>query len=229
MAKNGVMFTLDNENDGPGTLTRWAGALENRTSHSIVCPSNVSDHIIVKVSIWTNKGPELNWSIAPVRIDNSSSLKTWAQEQESNPDPGFPRAARPVDCRTTHLRCSGIEPPQADTKNVDPCSKKSQTKEIIAPNGRLITALNRGTDLATISFINLKSTPATNQEPTQERGTGPRPGPMTTTLKQDNQVAKLRFLTNERTPGPSAILLPLDPSTQFPQPYPSQCPDKPPI
>ncbi|KAJ9055383.1 hypothetical protein DSO57_1004587 [Entomophthora muscae] len=37
---------------------------------------------------------------------------------------------------------SGIEPPQADTKNVDPCSKTSQTKEIIAPNGRLITAPN---------------------------------------------------------------------------------------
>ena len=113
-----------------------------------------------------------------VKMDNSSSLETWAWEQESNPDPGFLWAARP------HF--SGIEPPQADTENVDPCSKKSQTKEIIALNGRLITAPNRGSYLATISFINLKSTPATNQEPTQERGVGPRPGPMTTTLKQDN-------------------------------------------
>ncbi|KAJ9075352.1 hypothetical protein DSO57_1036975 [Entomophthora muscae] len=151
--------------------------------------------------------------ILSVRIDNSSSLETWAQEQELNPDPGTPG---PLGLWTTGLRLSGIKPPQADTKNVGPCSKTSQTKEVIAPNGRLITAPNGGTDLATISFINLKSTPATNQEPTQERGTGPQPGPMTTTLKQDNQVAKLRFLTNERTPGPSAILLPLDPSTQFP-------------
>ncbi|KAJ9064275.1 hypothetical protein DSO57_1032229 [Entomophthora muscae] len=164
-----------------------------------------------------------------VRIDNSFSLETRAWEQESTPDPGFLWATGPMDCRTAHLRFSGIKPPQADTENVEPCSKRSQTKEIIAPNGRLITAPNGGTDLATISFVHLKSTPSTNQEPTQEKGTGPRPSPITTTLKQDNQVAKLRFLTNERTPGPSAILLPLDPSTQFSQPCPSQCPDEPPM
>ncbi|KAJ9048440.1 hypothetical protein DSO57_1035057 [Entomophthora muscae] len=164
-----------------------------------------------------------------VRIENSSSLETQAREQESNPDPGPPWTARPVDCRTACLRFSGIEPPQADTKNVGPCSETSQTKEIIAPNGRLITAPNRGTDLATISFMNLKSTPVTNQEPTQERGTGLRPAPMTMTLKQDNQVAKSRFLTNERTPGLSAILLPLNPITQFPQAFPFQCPDEPPM
>ncbi|KAJ9066869.1 hypothetical protein DSO57_1005531 [Entomophthora muscae] len=78
-----------------------------------------------------------------VRIDNSSSLETRAWEQESNPNPGFLWAARPVDCGTTQLRFSGIEPPQADTENVDSCSKKSQIKEIITPNGRLITAPNR--------------------------------------------------------------------------------------
>ncbi|KAJ9048670.1 hypothetical protein DSO57_1032551 [Entomophthora muscae] len=60
--------------------------------------------------------------------------------------------------------------------------------------------------------MSLKSKPVTNQEPTQGRGTSLQPGPMTTTLEQDNQVAKLGVLTNERTPGPSAILLPLDPS-----------------
>ncbi|KAJ9066015.1 hypothetical protein DSO57_1013891 [Entomophthora muscae] len=165
-------------------------------------------------------GLKIFFSLKPsFRIDNSSSLETRAQEQKSNPNPGPPW--------TTHLRFSGIETPQADTKNVGPCSETSQTKEIIAPNGRLITAPNGGTDLATISFMNLKSTPATNQEPTQERGTGLQPGPMTTTLKQDNQVAKSRFLTNERTPRPSDILLPLDPSTQFPWPCLSQYPDEP--
>ncbi|KAJ9081664.1 hypothetical protein DSO57_1012332 [Entomophthora muscae] len=158
-------------------------------------------------------GGESSSMASPVRIDNSSSLKTQAWEQELNPNPGPPWAAGPVDCRTAHLRFSGIEPPQADTENIDPCSKTSQTKEIIAPNGRLITAPNGGTDLATISFMNLKPIPALNQELTQERGIGPWPGPITTTLKQDNQVAKSRFLTNERTPGLSAILLPLDPST----------------
>ncbi|KAJ9090374.1 hypothetical protein DSO57_1003110 [Entomophthora muscae] len=129
-------------------------------------------------------------------IDNSSSLETWAREQESNPNPGSPWAAGPVDRRTARPHFTGIKSPQADTENVGPCSETGQKKEIIAPNGRLITAPNGGTEAATISFMNLKSTPAANQEPTQERGTGPQPGPMTTTLKQDNQVAKSRFLTN---------------------------------
>ncbi|KAJ9056340.1 hypothetical protein DSO57_1034160 [Entomophthora muscae] len=30
MAKNGLMFTLDNENDGPGTLTRWGTCPVNK-------------------------------------------------------------------------------------------------------------------------------------------------------------------------------------------------------
>ncbi|KAJ9087497.1 hypothetical protein DSO57_1032836 [Entomophthora muscae] len=168
-------------------------------------------------------------SVDSVRIDNSSFLETWAREQESNPNPGFLQAARLVDRRTARPRFSGIESPQAEFEKVDPCNKKNQTKKIITTNGELITAPNGGTDLATISFINLKSTPATNQELTQERGTGPRPGPMTSILKQDNHVDKLRFLTNERTPGSSVILLPLDPSTHFPLPCPSQCLDEPPM
>ncbi|KAJ9061328.1 hypothetical protein DSO57_1021787 [Entomophthora muscae] len=162
-----------------------------------------------------------------VRIDNSSSLETRAQELELNPNPGPPRVAGPVDHRTARLRFSGINPLQADTKNVGPCSETGQTKEIIASNGRLITALNGGTEAVTIGFMNVKSTPVANQEPSPGRGTCLWPDPMTTTLKQDNQIANLRFLTNERTPGPSAILLPLDPSTQCPQACLSQCPDEP--
>ncbi|KAJ9048715.1 hypothetical protein DSO57_1032189 [Entomophthora muscae] len=108
------------------------------------------------------------------RIDNSSSLETQAREQESNPDP---RPPRPPGLWTARPRISGIEPPQADTKNVGPCSETSQTKEIFAPNGRLITAPIGGTDLATISFMNLKATPATNQEPTQEIGQACGPVP----------------------------------------------------
>ena len=111
-----------------------------------------------------------------------------------------------------------IEPPQADAKNDNSCSETGPVEEIIAPSGIPITAPNGGTKATTISFMSLKSTPATNQEPTQERGTGLQPGPMTKTLEQDNQVAKLRFLTNERTPGPGAILLPLDLSTHSPGP-----------
>ncbi|KAJ9066619.1 hypothetical protein DSO57_1007694 [Entomophthora muscae] len=163
------------------------------------------------------------------RIENSSSLETQAQEQESNPDPKPSQASGPVDQRTAHLRFAGIKPPQADTKNVGHCSETGQTKEIIAPNGRLITAPNGGTEAANISFMNLKSTPVANQEPSPESGTGPQPDPMTTTLKQVNQVANLISLTNERTPGLSAIFLPLNQSTKIPWTHISQCPDLPPM
>ncbi|KAJ9076964.1 hypothetical protein DSO57_1021305 [Entomophthora muscae] len=118
-----------------------------------------------------------------LKIDNYSSLETWARELESNPKPRFLWAAEPVDRGTACLRFPGIEPPQADTKHIDPCGRKSQTKGIIAPNGGLITAPNGGTELATISLMNLKSMPTTNQEQTQERGMGLRPGPMTLTPK----------------------------------------------
>ncbi|KAJ9056729.1 hypothetical protein DSO57_1029994 [Entomophthora muscae] len=172
------------------------------------------------------RGTDTQQEILTVRIDNSSPLETQAQEQESNPVPGFPRAAGPVDCGTACLYFSGIELPQADTKNDGPCGKTGQTKETIVVNGRLITATNGGTEAATISFMNLKSTSVANQEMSQERGTGLQPGPMNTTLEQDNQVAKSRSLANERTPRLGAILLHLDPSTLFPWPCFLQCPDE---
>ncbi|KAJ9077447.1 hypothetical protein DSO57_1016751 [Entomophthora muscae] len=163
-----------------------------------------------------------------VRIDNSPPLEPQAQEQESNPEPGFPQAARPMDRRTARPYFSGVEPLQADTEDDGLSSETDQAKEIIALSGVPITTPNGGNQATTISFMSLKSTPATNQEPTQGRGTGLQPSPMTTTLEQDNQVSKLGVSTNERTPRLSAILLPLDPSTQFPRPCLSQCPDDPP-
>ncbi|KAJ9066358.1 hypothetical protein DSO57_1010312 [Entomophthora muscae] len=163
-----------------------------------------------------------------VRIDNSPPLEPQAQERELNPEPGFPQAAGPMDCGTACLHFSGVKPPRADAEDDGPSSETDQAKEIIALSGVPITTPNGGNQATTISFMSLKSTPATNQEPTQGRGTSLQPGPMTTTLEQDNQVAKLGASTNERTPGPRAVLLPLDPSTQFPRPCLSQCPDDPP-
>ncbi|KAJ9060324.1 hypothetical protein DSO57_1031923 [Entomophthora muscae] len=160
-----------------------------------------------------------------IRIDNFPPLELQAQERESNLEPGFPRAAGPEDCKTNRPHFSGIKPLQADVEEDDPLRKVDQAKEIIALSGMPITTPNGGNQATTISFMSLKSSPATNQEPTQGRGTGPQPGPMTTTLEQDNQVAKLGVTTNERTPGLSTILLPLDPSPQFPWPCLSQCPD----
>ncbi|KAJ9069431.1 hypothetical protein DSO57_1018658 [Entomophthora muscae] len=149
--------------------------------------------------------------VLAVRIDNFSPLELQAQEQESNPEPGFPQAAGPEDRKTNRPHFSGIEPLQADVEEDNPPRKVDQAEEIIALSGMPITTPNGGGQATTISFMSLKSSPATNQEPTQGRGTSPQPGPMTTTLEQDNQVAKLGVTTNERTPRPSAILLPLDP------------------
>ncbi|KAJ9080014.1 hypothetical protein DSO57_1029543 [Entomophthora muscae] len=112
------------------------------------------------------------WLSMIVRIVNSSSLETRAQEWESNPDPlrppGLWTAGPPA-----HVFLEST--PQADTENIGLCSETGQNKEIITPNGRLITAPNGGTEAATISFMNLKSTPVANQEPSQERVMGLTP------------------------------------------------------
>ncbi|KAJ9050420.1 hypothetical protein DSO57_1014643 [Entomophthora muscae] len=159
-----------------------------------------------------------------VRTDNFPPLEPQAQERKLNPEPGSPRAAGPEDRETACPHFSGIEPPRADVEEDDLPRKVDQAEESTALSEVPITTPNGG-DPATIGLMSLKSLPATNQEPTQGRGTGPQLGPMTSMLKQDNQVAKLGAATNERTPGPSAILLPLDPSPQFPWPCLSQCPD----
>ncbi|KAJ9083907.1 hypothetical protein DSO57_1029752 [Entomophthora muscae] len=113
-------------------------------------------------------------------IDNSPPLEPQAQEQELNPEPGSPG---PPGLWTAHPHFSGVKPPQADAEDDGPSSETDQAKEIIAPNGVPITTPNGGAKVTTISFMSLKSTPATNQEPTQGKGTGLQPSPMTTTLE----------------------------------------------
>ncbi|KAJ9081975.1 hypothetical protein DSO57_1009196 [Entomophthora muscae] len=140
-----------------------------------------------------------------IRIENSFLLETWAQEWDLNPDPEYPHAACPCFLK--------LEPLQAEAKNDGLNGKASQTKGISVSNRGVIKVPNGVNEISIISFMSLKSTLVTNQELTQERGMGLWLSLMTTTLKQDNQVAKLIFLTNERTPGPGAILLPLNQST----------------
>ncbi|KAJ9088133.1 hypothetical protein DSO57_1026163 [Entomophthora muscae] len=112
----------------------------------------------------------------------------------------------------------GIKPLQAEAPVNSQSQNTNISPTIVAPKEEPFELPNEGRDGAYVRFMSLKSSQATNQEPTQERGLGLRPSPLTITLKQDNQVAKLRILTNEKTPGPSAILLLSDPSTQFPGP-----------
>ncbi|KAJ9055480.1 hypothetical protein DSO57_1003557 [Entomophthora muscae] len=172
--------------------------------------------------------PSIEISTVSALVSGLTILPLW------NPRPKSRNQTRNLDppgtsgLWTAGPHFSGIKPLRADAENDGPHSETDHTKEIIAPSGIPITAPNEGAKAATISFMSLKSTPATNQEPTQRRGTGPQPDPMTTMLEQDNQVAKLGVSTSERTPGLSTILLPLEPSTQFPQPCLSQCPDDPP-
>ncbi|KAJ9084528.1 hypothetical protein DSO57_1023516 [Entomophthora muscae] len=139
----------------------------------------------------------------------------------------FQKGRQSYELRAACPQLPEVKPLQAEAKIDGQNGKASQTKEINTPNGGVIKAPNEGNKTSTISFMSLKSTPVANQEPFLEGGTGLQPGLMTSTLKQDNQAAKSRFLTNERTPRLSAILPPLDPSTQFPQPWSSQCPDEP--
>ncbi|KAJ9084695.1 hypothetical protein DSO57_1021599 [Entomophthora muscae] len=120
-----------------------------------------------------------------VRTDYSFTLKTQAQGRALNPDPGLLRAIIPGDQGATCLRFPGIGPPQAEAKNNDPNGEASQTKGIIAPNGGVIKAPNRGNKIPTISFMGLKSTLVANQEPSLEEGTGLWPNPMTIPLEQD--------------------------------------------
>ncbi|KAJ9086674.1 hypothetical protein DSO57_1001465 [Entomophthora muscae] len=99
------------------------------------------------------QGTGRDFRIISAKIDNSSPLEPQAQEQESNPEPGSPWAARPMDCRTACPHFSGIKPLQADAEDDGPYSGTDHTKEIIAPSGMPITAPNGGAKAATISFI----------------------------------------------------------------------------
>ncbi|KAJ9051377.1 hypothetical protein DSO57_1005085 [Entomophthora muscae] len=126
---------------------------------------------ISKLFVWRNK--LVTDKTVTVRIDNSSSLETWAQEQDSNPDPRFPWATSPMDQRAVCLHFPEVKPLQADIKNFVPNSKTSQTKEISAPNEGLIKVPNEGNKISTISFMSMKSTLVANQEQSPEGGTAP--------------------------------------------------------
>ncbi|KAJ9083803.1 hypothetical protein DSO57_1031085 [Entomophthora muscae] len=79
MTQKGLIFTLDDEEDGPASLTRWvfdvddtpvkgsrldyilvAGALAQISSCSMVITSSVSDHMIVVVKIAKPERKKLN-------------------------------------------------------------------------------------------------------------------------------------------------------------------------
>ncbi|KAJ9074118.1 hypothetical protein DSO57_1009445 [Entomophthora muscae] len=72
-------------------------------------------------SITGDNGLDPDWPI--VSIDNPPPLETQAQERESNPEPGLPWAAGPMDCGTACPHFSGVKPPQADTEDDGPPSE----------------------------------------------------------------------------------------------------------
>ncbi|KAJ9089411.1 hypothetical protein DSO57_1013350 [Entomophthora muscae] len=150
-------------------------------------------------------------NVVSVSIDNSFPLEAQAQGRDSNPDPEFLQATSPKDQGATCLRFLGL------------------SSRIIAPNKGTINIPNGGNKISTISFMSLKATPVANQDSPPGEGTGLQPNPMTTALKQDNQLVNSRSLTSERAPSLGAIFLPLNPSTQIPQDHFSQFLDESPM
>ncbi|KAJ9066233.1 hypothetical protein DSO57_1011562 [Entomophthora muscae] len=212
----------------PQYYVKWRGySLKESTWELLSNLTNAQEAVQLYLNKKNQKEGDPGEEGDDVKIDNSSPLETQAWEQDSNPGPGSLQAAGPMDCWAAHLCFLGIKPLQAEA----PVNSQSQNTDIsltiVAPKEEPFKLPNEGRDGAYVSFMSLKSSQTTNQEPTQERGMGLWPGPMTMMLKQDNQVAKSRLLTNERTLRPSAILLLSDPSTQFPRPSFLQCPDEP--
>ncbi|KAJ9085480.1 hypothetical protein DSO57_1013526 [Entomophthora muscae] len=85
------------------------------------------------VQLYLNKK---NWKGGPsgeegdsVRIDNSSSLETRAQEQGSNPKPGILRAAGPVDHRTACLCFLGLSPHKLIPRMLTHAVKRAKPKK----------------------------------------------------------------------------------------------------
>ncbi|KAJ9068876.1 hypothetical protein DSO57_1024313 [Entomophthora muscae] len=111
-----------------------------------------------------------------VKIDNSSPLETQAQEQDSNPGPGSLRAAGPMDCWAARLCFLGIKPLQAEAPVSSQSQNTSTSPTIVVPKEEPLKLPNEGRDGTYVNFMSLKSSQATNQEPTQERGTGLQPG-----------------------------------------------------
>ncbi|KAJ9048358.1 hypothetical protein DSO57_1035787 [Entomophthora muscae] len=74
----------------------------------------------------------------------STSLKTTAQGQDSNPDPEPLQATSPEDQGAACPRFPGVESLQAEANNDCLKVEASQTKEIIAPNGGTIKVPNGG-------------------------------------------------------------------------------------
>ncbi|KAJ9054644.1 M-phase phosphoprotein 8 [Entomophthora muscae] len=212
----------------PQYYVKWRGyPLEESTWELLSNLTNAQEAIQLYLNKKNQKEGDPGEEGDDVNIDNSSPLETQARELDSNPGPGSLWAARSMDRWASHPCFFGIKPLQAEAPVNSQSQNTNTSPTIVVPKAEPLKLPNEGRDSTYASFMSLKSSQATNQEPTQERGTGPRPGPMTMTLKQDNQVAKLRFLTNERTPGPSTILLLSDPSTQSPRPSFPQCPDEP--
>ncbi|KAJ9089428.1 hypothetical protein DSO57_1013176 [Entomophthora muscae] len=131
-----------------------------------------------------------------VNIDNSFPLETQAQEQDLNPDPGSPRL---LGLWTAGTCFFGINPLQAEAPTKPQSQNTSTSSTMVAPKEEPLELPNGGRDDAYMNFMSLKSSQVTHQELTQERGTGPRPDPMTTTLEQDNQLSS-------RSPSPPAPL-----------------------
>ncbi|KAJ9087808.1 hypothetical protein DSO57_1029357 [Entomophthora muscae] len=110
--------------------------------------------------VWVNTGLPIG-SIG-VRIDNSLPLKTWAQGQDLNPEPEFLRAAGPMDQEPVHLCFAEVELPQAEAPAKSQIQNTSAGSTMVAPKEELLKLPNGGREVASVNFMNLKSSWVTN-------------------------------------------------------------------
>ncbi|KAJ9080633.1 hypothetical protein DSO57_1022906 [Entomophthora muscae] len=133
-----------------------------------------------------------------VRIDNSFPLETWAQEWDSNPDPGLLQTAGPMDQGPARLHFPDIEPLKAEAPARSQRQNTSTGFIMMVPKEELLELPNRGRESCSVNFMNLKSSWVTNQIQLPKEKPGFGPNPVTTA---QNQVTDLDVLTNERTPS----------------------------
>ncbi|KAJ9067108.1 M-phase phosphoprotein 8 [Entomophthora muscae] len=116
----------------PQYYVKWKGyPLEESTWEPLSNLNNAQEAVQLYLNKKNQKGELLGEEGDGVRIDNSSSLETWAWEQESNPDPGSPQATRPLDHRTARLCFLGINPHKLIPRMMAHAMKQAKARKLL--------------------------------------------------------------------------------------------------
>ncbi|KAJ9078003.1 hypothetical protein DSO57_1011291 [Entomophthora muscae] len=120
-----------------------------------------------------------------VRIDNSLPLETWAQGQDSTPEPGFLQAAGPMDREPVCPCFAEVKLPQAKAPAKSQSQNTSAGSTMVMPEEEPLKLPNGGREGASVNFMNLKSSWVTNQIQLPKENPGFGPNPVTTAQNQE--------------------------------------------